>query len=88
MLILWAFAIPLFTAKAPYRLLAYPAVAYIVVGPITPNLGSRYVGIMLAISFVAATIGRMGVDDVVEDDDEDEPEPPPPRHAAGLTRRA
>jgi hypothetical protein len=84
MLILWAFAIPLFTGKQPYRLLAYPAVAYIVVGPITPNLGSRYVGIMLAISLIGATIGRMGPDDVIEDD---EPPPEPaPRHAARLGR--
>jgi hypothetical protein len=79
MLILWAFAIPLFTAKAPYRLLAYPAVAYIVVGPITPNLGSRYVGIMLAVSFLGATIGKMGPHDVEPDE---EPEAPPaPKHA-------
>jgi O-antigen ligase len=78
MLILWAFAIPLFTAKPPYRLLAYPAVAYIVVGPITPNLGSRYVGVMLAISFLAATIGKMGPHDV----EPEEPETPaPPKHA-------
>ena len=87
MLVLWAYAIPLFTAKAPYRLLAYPAVAYIVVGPITPNLGSRYVGIMLGVSFVAATIGRMGPDDVVLDEDE-ETEAPPPKHAAGVARPA
>jgi hypothetical protein len=83
MLILWAFAIPLFTAPAPYRLLAYPAVAYIVVGPITPNLGSRYVGIMLAVSFIGATIGRMGPHDVL---DTDEPPPPPPKHANGVPR--
>ena len=81
MLILWSFAIPLFTAAAPYRLLAYPAVAYIIVGPITPNLGSRYVGIMLAISFLGATIGKMGPHDV----EPDEPEaPPPPKHAGGF----
>lgn len=84
MLILWAFAIPLFTGRQPYRLLAYPAVAYIVVGPITPNLGSRYVGIMLAVSLIGATIGRMGPDDVLEDD---EPPPEPePRHSARLRR--
>jgi len=81
MLILWSFAIPLFTAAAPYRLLAYPAVAYIIVGPITPNLGSRYVGIMLAVSFLGATIGRMGPDDV-EPEPEPEEAPPPPRHSS------
>ncbi len=83
MLILWAFAIPLFTAKSPYRLLAYPAVAYIVVGPITPNLGSRYVGIMLAVSFLAATIGKMGPHDVEPEELE---EAPPPKHSGGFLR--
>ena len=81
MLILWSFAIPLFTAAAPYRLLAYPAVAYIIVGPITPNLGSRYVGIMLAVSLLGATIGKMGPHDV----EPEEPEAaPPPKHAGGF----
>jgi hypothetical protein len=85
LLILWAFAIPLFTAKSPYRLLAYPAVAYIVVGPITPNLGSRYVGLTLALSLIAATIGRMGPDDVIE---EPEQPPPAPSHLRGVPRAA
>ena len=56
--VLWAYVIPLFSGAAPYRLLAYPTLAYIVVGPITPNLGSRYVGVMLALGLVAAGCRR------------------------------
>ena len=50
--VLWSMVTPIFYGPRPYRLLAYPALAYIIAGPITPNLGSRYVGILLALAFV------------------------------------
>lgn len=58
--VLWSLVSPLFhnPHRYPYHLLAYPAVAYIVAGPITPNLGSRYVGVLLALALVGARIAR------------------------------
>ncbi|MEV7398347.1 O-antigen ligase family protein [Aeromicrobium sp. NPDC092404] len=50
--VLWSMVSPIFHGPRPYRLLAYPALAYVIAGPITPNLGSRYVGILLALAFV------------------------------------
>jgi len=52
--VLWSMVSPLFKGPRPYRLLAYPALAYVIAGPITPNLGSRYVGILLALAFVVS----------------------------------
>lgn len=60
--LLWSLVAPLFhnPHRHPFHLLAYPAVAYIVAGPITPNLGSRYVGVLLALALVGARIARDG----------------------------
>jgi O-antigen ligase len=62
LLVLYSFVAPLFSGPRPYRLLAYPALAFVVAGPITPNIGSRYVGVLLALAFVVT-----GMDD--EDDE-------------------
>lgn len=56
--LLVGFVTPLWGGPAPYRLLAYPALAYIVAGPITPNLGSRYIGVLLALALVAGSMDR------------------------------
>lgn len=72
--VLWSFIAPLFTGPTPYRLLSYPALAYVLVGPITPNLGSRYVGVMLALGLVAASFVR-------DDSDADETPRSAPTHA-------
>lgn len=54
LLLVWAFVRPLLLAAPEYRRVAYPALAYILAGPITPNLGSRYVCVLLGLA-VAAT---------------------------------
>jgi O-antigen ligase len=56
--VLWSMVSPIFDGPRPYRLLAYPALAYVIAGPITPNLGSRYVGILLALAFVVTGMDR------------------------------
>jgi len=66
--IIWSFVAPLFTTPRPYRLLCYPALAYVVAGPITPNVGSRYVGVTLAMSFVVASMREAGDPAVVSDE--------------------
>ena len=76
--VLWSMVAPIFSGPRPYRLLAYPALAYIIAGPITPNLGSRYVGILLALAFVVT-----GMDP--KDDDE---EPVETRRSRRRVRRA
>ena len=73
LVMLWGFVKPLWGGPSPYRLLAYPALAYIVAGPITPNLGSRYVGILLALALVAASM--VSDDDEPDDGDDEEPAP-------------
>jgi hypothetical protein len=54
LLVLWSFVTQLYRGAHPYHLLAWPAMAYIIAGPITPNLGSRYVGVLLALALAAA----------------------------------
>jgi hypothetical protein len=70
LLVLWSFVMQLYRGAHPYHLLAWPAMAYIIAGPITPNLGSRYVGVLLALALVAS---KMAPDDPPEEDADDAP---------------
>jgi len=70
LLVLWSFVMQLYRGAHPYHLLAWPAMAYIIAGPITPNLGSRYVGVLLALALVAS---KMAPDDPPKEDADDAP---------------
>jgi len=70
LLVLWSFVMQLYRGAHPYHLLAWPAMAYIIAGPITPNLGSRYVGVLLALALVAS---KMTPDDPPEEAAADAP---------------
>ena len=59
LLLLVGYVMPFATAPRPYRFLVYPAVAFIVAGPITPNLSSRFVGLVVGLGVVAmASLAR------------------------------
>lgn len=70
LLVLWSFVIQLYKGAHPYHLLAWPAMAYIIAGPIVPNLGSRYVGVLLALALAAS---KMAPDIPPDEDDADAP---------------
>ncbi|GAA4820322.1 O-antigen ligase family protein [Nocardioides caeni] len=84
LLLVWAFVRPLFLALPEYRRVAYPALAYILAGPITPNLGSRYVCVLLALALTAtAFIPRKdGAEDGGEDNVGDTADGPGPQAIA------
>ena len=55
---LWGTVRPLRVLERPYNRLAYPALVYVISGPITPNVGSRYVSVTLAFGLAAAALAR------------------------------
>ena len=71
--LLWGCVAPIFRAERPWGLLAYPALAYVVAGPITPNLGSRYVTVVLGLALILNSRDFARESD--EPDDTDGPEP-------------
>lgn len=83
LILLWSFVEPLFRVARPWGLLAYPALTYVVAGPITPNLGSRYVTVVLGLSIVIATSDAFRKR---SEPDEEPPERSVNRPAAGAHR--
>lgn len=69
LMITWVMISPLFRGPSPERLLAYPALAYALAGPIVPNVGSRYVTVLLALGLLVACQTRRDSTDEADDDE-------------------
>ena len=63
LLVVGSFLMGLFRAPAPARFLAYPALAFVLVGPVSPNLTDRFVGVALALGLVATAIAKATPED-------------------------
>jgi hypothetical protein len=59
LLILWSTVSPLAVLTAPFNLLALPALAYVVVGFVTPLLFDRYIWTVLALAILAPRLSTV-----------------------------
>lgn len=60
LVILWSMVTPLFVHDDIHSRLVYPAIAVIVVSPVSPNLTDRYIGLMLGLALTGVVAVREG----------------------------
>jgi O-antigen ligase len=78
LVLLVGYSAPFISTPRPHRFLVYPAVAFIVAGPITPNLNSRFVGVLVGLGVTAiASLARerAELDEQPEQPDQSEESP-------------
>ena len=80
LLVFWSTVQPLTVLRPPYSLLAVPALAYVIVGFVTPVLWDRYIWVVLALALLAP---RLAAAEAAKPDEEI-PETPGGTHRRGV----